>query len=239
MITSVSLWLALSLVAGILGAVGTRHLLRILDANKSADWNLPWLNCVIGLICLFCRYYHRFQGPNLPLPETGGAIVAANHVSGLDALILISASPRPLRFLIAREQYERFGLTWLLRAAGCIPVERSGRPELAFRQALRVLQQGEVVALFPHGTIQLDHHPRKRLKGGVAKLALLSKSPVFPVRLDGIRGQGHTVLAIPVRSRVKIKTGAPLDLDDNSHQQVFLEQLAQFIENRDNSVVAT
>ena len=228
LITVLSLFLAVLLFG---------YFLRLLYASKSAEWG-GWLNYVIGLICLFCRHYHRFRGPTLPLPSEGGAVVAANHVSGLDALILVCASPRPLRFLIAREEYERFGLNWLLRAAGCIPVERSGRPELAFRRALRALKQGEVLAIFPHGAFQLDHQPRKKLKGGVAKLALLSQCPVFPVRLDGIRAQGHTILALPVRSRVKLKAGNPLGIEDNTNNNLFLEQLAQFIENRNQAVTS-
>ena len=79
----------------------------------------------------------------IPLPETGAAIVVCNHISGLDPLVLIAATPRPLRFLIAREEYERFGLQWLFRLGKCIPVERDKRPELAMRAALRAIENGE------------------------------------------------------------------------------------------------
>jgi 1-acyl-sn-glycerol-3-phosphate acyltransferase len=188
-----------------------RRILRFLKSHKNADWGSATLNVISGLNRLLCYRYHRLSGDVISLPEHGGAIVVSNHVSGLDALVLIAACNRPLRFLIAKEQYQRFGIQWLLRSIGCIPVERQARPQRAFRAALRMLAQGEVVALFPHGTIHLDSDPPRRLKAGVVKLAKMSGYPIYPVRLDGIKGQGHTLLAIPVRSKVVLKLGAPID----------------------------
>ena len=99
----------------------------------------------------------------LPLPRSGPAIVVANHVSGLDPLLLVSASRRPLRFIVAREQYRRPELKWLLRAMGCIPVDRERQPQKALRHALRSLREGEVVALFPEGRIHLPGDAPSRL----------------------------------------------------------------------------
>ncbi len=188
-----------------------RRTVRYLQSQKNADWGSATLNTISGLNRLLCYRYHRLTGDVLNLPENGGAIVVSNHVSGLDALLLIAACNRPLRFLIAKEQYHRFGVHWLLRAIGCIPVERQLRPQRAFRAALRVLAQGEVVALFPHGKIHLDSDPPRPLKAGVAKLAKMSGSPIYPVRLDGIKGQRHTVLAVPIRSNVHLTLGPSID----------------------------
>jgi 1-acyl-sn-glycerol-3-phosphate acyltransferase len=149
--------------------------------------------------------------------------VVANHVSGLDPFLLIAASQRPLRFLIAREQYERFGLKWLFRMAGCIPVDRSGRPEKAFRAAQRALEQGEVIALFPHGTIHLDSDPYRPIKKGFAKLALLADVPVFPVRIDGVRAQGHVILAPWIPSHVQLTLYPALCLNDAAIQNSVVE----------------
>jgi 1-acyl-sn-glycerol-3-phosphate acyltransferase len=179
-------------------------------ARQVADWGRGWLNVLDGLNRLFCHRYHRLDSTLLDLPERGGAIIAANHVSGLDALLLIAASPRPVRFLIAREEYERFGLQWLLRAVGCIPVDREARPEAGLRNALRALESGEVVVIFPHGRIHLDDHPPRALKRGVVFLAQKTASPVYPVRIDGIGLPGHTILSVPVRSRAQLTCGVPL-----------------------------
>lgn len=169
-----------------------------------ADWGHPWMNRLDGLNRLFCRYYHRLQAECLYLPESGPAIVVANHVSGLDPLLLAAASRRPLRFIIATEQYQRFWLTWFFRAIGCIPVDRKGRPERAFRAALKALDEGEVIALFPHGKIHLDTEPPRRLKPGAVRLAQLADCPITPVRIEGVRAQGDIFLPllIPARARV-------------------------------------
>jgi len=170
-----------------------------------ADWGRPWLNRLDGLNRIFCHRFHRLQGTLESLPAEGPVLVVANHLSGLDPLLLIAASPRPLRFIIATEQYRRFGLSWLFRAVGCIPVDRKGRPERAFREALRALVAGEVVALFPHGTIHLDSDPHRPLKAGVARMAQLSGAPVVSVRIDGVRGQGLEMSALFLRSRARIR----------------------------------
>jgi len=133
-----------------------------------------------GWLRLFCRYYHRLEYEPLPLPERGPALVASNHLSGLDPLLLITASKRPLRFLIAQEEYHRFGLNWLFRAAGCIPVDRKGRPEKALRRAREALQRGEVVALFPHGRMGI--HGERLVLGALAirsRVRLKSFPPIY------------------------------------------------------------
>ena len=199
------------------------------DQYSSADWGSPFKNRLAGMFCRFAYHYHRFTYTPLPLPNESGAIVVSNHVSGLDPILLIAASPRPLRFLIAREQYERFGLRWIFRMAGCIPVERDKRPEQAMRAALRALKDGEVVALFPHGKIHLDTDPPVKIKGGAIRLAQLSGCPVFPARIEGVRGQGHTVAAVFIKSNADLVAHPPCYCDPEHYAQN-LEKLQQLLE---------
>jgi len=198
-------------------------LLRYGERFAAADWGRPWVNRIAGLLCWFVYRYHRMSYTPIPLPESGGAIVVSNHISGLDPLLLIAASPRPLRFLIAREEYERFGLRWMFRLGGCIPVERAKRPELAMRAALRALNNGDVVALFPHGTIQVDADSPVKIKGGAVRLAQITGCPLYPIHISGVRGKGHTLLAIPMRSHVRLENRAtmhchPGHTADNNHK---------------------
>ena len=227
--------------------LGWRWALRKCEAANVADWGNRWINRLDGLNRLFCRHFHRLGRQDIPLPARGGALVVSNHVSGLDPLLLIAASPRPLRFLIAREEYERWWLTWLFRASrhpgGAQPQStrsrrRRGRsafgtaagaavPDLVMAArrplpgsfaresvagfaAAQRLEAGEVVALFPHGHIHLDHHPPRPLKRGVALLARATGVPIIAVRLDGVRGQGRTISAVFLRSRVRLRHHAPL-----------------------------
>lgn len=175
------------------------------------EWGRGWMNRVDGLNRLFCRRYHRLRADHIELPEQGPAIVVANHISGLDPLLMFAASRRKLRFLIATEQYRRFGLQWLFRAVGCIPVDRSGRPERAFRDALRALRDGEVVALFPHGKIHLDSEPPRHLKGGAVRLAQLADCPIYPVRIEGVRAQGKIFRPVLLRAQAHLYNRPSLD----------------------------
>lgn len=174
---------------------------------SKVDWGGPAVNWVDGLVRLLCKYVHRLAPTELALPKTGAAIVVANHVSGLDPFLLIAACRRPLRFLIAREEYQRPLLHWLFKASGCIPVDRGGKPEQALRQALRALKEGEVVAIFPHGKIHLDSDPPKKIKGGVARLAAWSGAAIYPVRIDGVAAQGQVILApiVPSHAILSLK----------------------------------
>jgi len=199
-----------------------------LSASK-ADWGGIHVNWLDGWARLLCRYLHRLDTQQLVLPHTGPAIVVSNHVSGLDPFLLISSCTRPLRFLIATEQYNRPLFHWLFRAAGCIPVDRKGRPELALRAARRALEKGEVIAIFPHGKIHLDSDPPRRLKAGVIRLAAWTAAPVYPLRIDGVSGQGKILTAPFSPSHVKLTLTDPIKIDDPASVNR-LEQIAIAIE---------
>lgn len=184
---------------------------RIAGRASEVDWGGPWINRIDGLGRILCRRYHRLQGDALYLPPSGPAIVAANHISGLDPFLLIAASQRRIRFIMASEQYHRFGLTWLFRTAGCIPVDRKGRPERAFRAALKVLAEGEVVGIFPHGGIHLESEPYRRLKPGAVRLAQLAGCPIFPARITGVRAEGSVFRSVFLRGRVRIENFPAID----------------------------
>ncbi len=208
-------------------------LMKLGESANEVDWGHPWLNRIDGLNRILCYRFHRLQHNEIYLPETGGVLLASNHVSGLDPLLMIAACKRPLRFLIAREEYERFGLHWLLKGVGCIPVDRRGRPEQALREALRVLKQGEVVALFPHGHIHLDSDPPRRLKAGVIWLAQQTGAPIIPMRLTDVRGQGMTVPAVFIRSRARLQAFSAVACRDEEGKDC-LHQLAEYIEGRND-----
>ena len=202
-----------------------------ISSNK-VDWGYRGVNIVDGLIRVLCYRFHNLQHNTITLPESGGALLVCNHVSGLDPLLMIAACQRPLRFLIAREEYERFGLHWLLKRVGCIPVDRSGRPEQALREALRVLQQGEVVAIFPHGKIHLDSDPPRRLKAGVIWLSQQTGIPIIPMRLSDVAGAGLTISAMFVRSKARLECFSAISCDGIESKDC-LNKIAGYIEAKE------
>jgi len=187
-------------------------------ANKT-DWGNFWLNRLDGLNRLFCVKYHRLQYEPFAPPEAKGAIVISNHISGLDPLLLVAAARRPLRFMIAREEFNRFGFQWLFKAMGCIPVNRGGRAEAALKEAIRALNNGEVIAMFPYGGIHIDESALPAFKGGAVMLAQKTNSAIYPVRLEGIAGKGHTILAVPMRSHAHLRQYPPVTCDDQEHKE--------------------
>jgi 1-acyl-sn-glycerol-3-phosphate acyltransferase len=128
-----------------------------------------------------------FEGAHR-IPTYGPAILASNHVSYLDPLVLALLADRRhrrVRFLAKAELFDKRGLGWALRQIRQIPVQRNTADAAAsLDAAVAALERGECVAVFPEGTISLDLEPMPG-KTGVARLAGLTGVPVTPVGLWG------------------------------------------------------
>ena len=207
-----------------------RWLFRKADKANVADWGSKWQNRIDGLNRLFLRNYHKCHIDPVPLPEEGPALVVANHISGLDPIMMIAACQRPVHFIIASEQYYRFGLTWLFRLSGCIPVDRSSRDDSAFRAALQALREGKVVGLFPEGGMHKPGKGPRRLKRGVARLAKLSGAPVYPMHVSGVSMPGHILPAVIWPNQARLMSFPPIDCACLEERDC-LAQLAQVLKN--------
>ena len=193
---------------------------------NAADWGSGLANIIDGLLRLYCYRYHRLQAEPIPLPKTGAAILACNHISGLDPFLIFAACQRPVHFMIAQDQYARFGVTWLFKLAGCIPVDMNGRGDGALRAAAKALEEGKVIALFPQGGIHREDRPRNRLKRGVYKLAELSGAPVFPLHISNVRGAGHVVQSVLLRGHPQLQSFPPIECAGMDHETC-LKELAR------------
>ena len=150
------------------------------------------------------------------IPAKGAAIVAGNHMSFVDPLLMPAVLKRRITFLAKAEYFTAPGLTGRLTAlvlhgAGQISVDRSGRAagEPAIREGLGVLAKGELLAIYPEGTRSPDGRLYKG-KVGVAVMALTAQVPVIPCAMVG-------TFEIPTRGRVlprirpvAIRFGEPL-----------------------------
>src|SRR5207249_2405149 len=115
----------------------------------------PVIRLLHAIDVCFARIYHRLtiHSP-CKLPRDGPAIVVCNHTSGLDPILIQSACPRLITWMMAREWYEMRGLNWVFKTVGAIPVDRSGRDLTATRAALRALEAGQILGVFPEGRIE-------------------------------------------------------------------------------------
>jgi 1-acyl-sn-glycerol-3-phosphate acyltransferase len=120
------------------------------------------------------------------IPKEGGAIFAPNHLSVLDHFVLGAALPRRITFVGKAEYMDSWKTKYIFPALGMIPIDRSGgsAAENALNAASRVLQQGEFFGIYPEGTRSRDGKLH-RGHTGVARLALRTGSPIFPVGLQG------------------------------------------------------
>jgi acyl-[acyl-carrier-protein]-phospholipid O-acyltransferase / long-chain-fatty-acid--[acyl-carrier-protein] ligase len=97
------------------------------------------------------RYRLNVIGLN-NLPAQGGVLMLGNHVSWVDWAMVQMASPRPVRFVMERWIYERWYLRWFLDFFGVVPISRAGSRE-AIKTVARLVDAGEVVCIFPEGTL--------------------------------------------------------------------------------------
>jgi len=125
----------------------------------------------------------RFEGDLSAIPD-GPLIVAANHASSADppliGAFLNQRLSRPLNWLGKRELLETPVVGWAMRQAAIHPVDRRAADVDAFRTAMRILESGNVLAVFPEGTRSQDG-ALQEARDGVAVLALRSGAPVLPI----------------------------------------------------------
>lgn len=103
------------------------------------------------------RYKVAVQGMK-NIPTRGGVLLLGNHVSWIDWAILQLACPRPLRFVMLRTIYQRWYLKWFFDLFRCIPIESGPRSRKALTEVAEALNRGDVVCLFPEGTISRTGH---------------------------------------------------------------------------------
>lgn len=143
----------------------------------------------------------------------GGALLASNHLSFLDSVILMCALDRQVTFL-GKAEYLQNGITRrLFPAAGMIPVDRSGRGVAqSLNQAIARLDRGELVGIFPEGTRSRDGLLH-RGHAGVAHMALRARVPIVPIGIIGTDDAMPPGERFPRRgSPVTVRFGAPISI---------------------------
>ena len=133
----------------------------------------------------------RIEGDLAAIPRDGPVIIAANHTSNLDAVVLgawlTPALGRRIQWLGKKELFAWPVVGWAARNGGVHPVDRGAADVEAFRLAKRILDEGHVLFVFPEGTRSADgalHEARD----GVAVLALRTGAPIVPVGIAGSNG---------------------------------------------------
>ncbi|HRP95147.1 MAG TPA: MFS transporter [Rhodocyclaceae bacterium] len=156
------------------------------------------------------------------IPEKGPAVLVANHVSFVDAMIIMAACRRPIRFVMDHRIFRWPILSFVFRTSGAIPIaavkEDPAMTERAFDQIARALEAGELVGLFPEGRIT-DSGEIAPFRAGIARIVARTPVPVVPMALRGLWGSFFSrkdgpAMTRPLRrgafNRVELRASAAL-----------------------------
>lgn len=146
------------------------------------------------------------------LPRSGGAIVAANHPSYLDPVLLSLEVTRPIRFMAWDALFRVPLLGRLIRAFGAFPVDTSrGRGRSAYETARGLVIEGEVVGLFPEGRRSRAGWMEPTLREGAARLALETGAPLVPASIIGAFRAWPHFRSLPRPARIRVRFHEPID----------------------------
>lgn len=161
---------------------------------------IKWI--VRGAIYLWCKIYYRAEIIGLEnIPKEGPLIFCGNHRNYLDPPLMVATAKRDMKFLAKEELYKNKFLAFLGWVFEGIPVKRDDKDVSAIKTSLKVLKNGQCIALFPEGT-RNGLEKGEKVKDGVAFFAIRSGAKVVPCGIKGGTKENR---------KVTIKYGKPLD----------------------------
>jgi 1-acyl-sn-glycerol-3-phosphate acyltransferase len=143
------------------------------------------------------------------VPREGPLLIASNHVSLLDPPLVGCMCPRELDYMAKAELFRIPGLGGLIRRLNAHPVDRTGSDSAALRLALRLLEGGRALLVFPEGTRGVEGR-LQAARAGAGMLAALSKAPVVPVYVQGTGRALPRGAVVPRPARVTVTFGTPI-----------------------------
>jgi 1-acyl-sn-glycerol-3-phosphate acyltransferase len=143
------------------------------------------------------------------VPPSGPFLLIANHQGLLDPILIQAFCPRPVFTLTKSSQFRGSVFRWLLPRLNAIPVRRYQVDGQVVRVALRVLERGQALGLYPEGERSWDGRVQPFRLGSI-RLMLKAGVPVLPARIDGSYDVWPRWSGVPRRAEVRIHFGAPL-----------------------------
>lgn len=125
----------------------------------------------------------KVSGKN-QIPEKGGFILASNHASYLDPIVLGVACPRKLNFMARHDLFCNPLFSWLISTLGALPIKRDSADTSALKEAIRILKDGKALVLFPEGARGFEGAAYP-LQPGIGFLYAKADVPVIPALIRG------------------------------------------------------
>lgn len=151
------------------------------------------------------------------IPETGAAILCANHTSQLDMLFLGSKIKRWIHWMAKEELFQNPLIGKFLSTLGAFPVKRGKGDVGSIKYALRLLEEQKIVGIFPEGTrVKKSFRGKAKIKPGVALIAINAQVPIIPAAIVGNNKPF---------SHVKVIFGKPFQLDIDKNNKYTKDEL--------------
>lgn len=133
---------------------------------------------------------YRIEAHGVENIPADGAIVASNHTSFADVLVISAAAKRQVRYMAKKELFKIPLLAPLIKALGAYPVNRGGPDVSSIKRTIELIEGGELIGIFPQGHRYGGQDPRTtEIKAGIGMITYRTKAPVVPVFLDGRSGK--------------------------------------------------
>ena len=144
------------------------------------------------LIWLFSHSMYRVKHEGLEnIPDKGAAIIACNHVSYVDALLIAGAVRRPIRFIMYKPIFEIPVLNFIFRTGGAVPICSPKEDETIYLAAMEAiaegLEKGDLFCLFPEGKLSRDGEVDE-FRPGIERIIERTPAPIIPMALQGLWG---------------------------------------------------
>lgn len=171
-----------------------------------------WLSAFI--LRLFTKIYLRGRAYGREnLPDKGPYLGVVNHNSNMDVVAMSLVVKQRVHTMAKDSLFRVPVLKWWLKAVGMFPVMRDASDERAFNYGLELLRQGKVLFMAPEGTRKKIEGQRNRPRTGFVRLAQLTGCPVVPVAIYGTERVLPPGAWFPRPTRVRVKVGAPIQLE--------------------------
>lgn len=151
--------------------------------KKDKMYGFRFLKFILGII--FKLYYNPKIVNKEYIPKDGSILVVGNHKHLYDQCLPILSTKRPIHYMAKKEYFDNKLVAWFFKLAGCIPVNRSIKDNNATNSALKVLEDGNVLGLFPEGTRNRTNKSLLPFKYGAVSLAHKTDSYIVPFAITG------------------------------------------------------
>jgi 1-acyl-sn-glycerol-3-phosphate acyltransferase len=184
-------------------------------------WLVTGLVSITSLVFFPCRIFGREN-----VPYKGGFILASNHASNIDPMLLPVVCPRQMRFMAKDSLFKNPILGALIRTGGGFPIKRGRADRGALTEFLHQLELGYPVLIFPQGT-----RGGEKIQAGVGFLAVKSGKPVLPTYIQDTDKALPPGKIFPSRHPVKVVFGKPITFTPDEDPQVVADKVMAAIKS--------